>query len=498
MLQETLRLTINRPGAIVLGPRGAALGIEGFVEAGPGIASLRLYLVQAGHRLEAEHVLFQDGLLAPLDPAHPAGPPSRLGGGFYVSAMFPFDERFVGGSAAIEAIIMWRSAGTDAVRLCEVEIVRTEPIAVASAASAASARTRSSRRVGIALATFEPDPALFARQVASIRAQSWEDWICVVCDDGSSPEHLRWIAETIGGDARFHLLPGAGRLGFYRNFERACATLLPDCAFLAFSDQDDAWMPDRLARQLDHLSGRPQACSYSDMKVVDRDGAVLSETFWVHRRMAYGSLSGLLLGNVVTGMTVLVGCPLVERSLPFPATPGLTYHDHWIALVAARTKDLHYLPEALAHYVQHGANHTGALHPHPRSRAVLMQGLRRIERFVRLGFLAGRPVAALQEPFVLDWLDREPTRLRILIDRLVKGPRQTGDGALLRLGRRFDLLGLATCGAAWGDRYRRAYAIELWLGGCLKRWITRRLRRHRLPPEPWARSEPPEDASAHG
>lgn len=492
MLQETLRLSINRPGAVVLGPLGAALGIEGFVEAGPGIASLRLYLVQAGHRLEAEHVLLQDGLLAPPDPSLSAGPPSCLGGGFYVSAMFPFDGRFIGGPATVEAIITWRSAGTVAVQLCEVEIVRTEPIGVAAT------RDRSDRRVGIAMATYEPDPALFARQIASIRAQSWEDWICVVCDDGSSPECLRRIAETIGGDARFHLLEGVGRLGFYRNFERACATLLPDCAFLAFSDQDDAWMPDRLARQLDLLSGRPQACTYSDMRVVDRDGAVLSETFWVHRRPAYGSLSGLLLGNVVTGMTVLAGRGLVERALPFPATPGLTYHDHWIALVAARTNDLHYLPEPLAHYVQHGANHTGALVPHPRSRAVLMQGLRRIERFVRLGLLAGRPVAALREPFVLDWLDREPARLRILIERLVAGRRQPGDRALLRLGRRFDLLSLATSGAAWGDRYRRAYAIELWLGGFLKRWIARRVRGHRLLPEPRAHSGALEDAPAHG
>ena len=44
--------------------------------------------------------------------------------------------------------------------------------------------------VGIALATYNPNPALFARQIDSIRRQSHRDWICVVSDDCSSPTFL--------------------------------------------------------------------------------------------------------------------------------------------------------------------------------------------------------------------------------------------------------------------------------------------------------------------
>jgi hypothetical protein len=70
------------------------------------------------------------------------------------------------------------------------------------------------------------------------------------------------------------------------------------------------------------------------MEIVCSDGTMLSRSFWVYRKRPYGSLSGLLLANEVTGMTMLFSRTLVELALPFPATPNLTYHDHLVALLA--------------------------------------------------------------------------------------------------------------------------------------------------------------------
>ncbi len=72
------------------------------------------------------------------------------------------------------------------------------------------------------MATHNPDPGLFAVQVASIREQSDRDWVCVVSDDCSDPASLQRIGERAGrGSLRFRLSPSKRRLGFYRNFERA-------------------------------------------------------------------------------------------------------------------------------------------------------------------------------------------------------------------------------------------------------------------------------------
>ncbi len=462
---------------LVLSRHGAAFGLAGFVHGSQArLRALGLRLRQGDVCVAARHVSLQAGLLcaAGSDPGAVSG--DRLDGGFYVSAVFPWAAGLRPGPAAVEADATWDDAATSTLRLTTVEILPVDPVEPGAALPPGC--------VGISMATYEPDPLLFARQIASIRAQSHADWVCVISDDGSRPGHRRAIAQAIAGDARFHLLPPGPRLGFYRNFERACAALPRACALVAFSDQDDVWGPDRLARQARALATEGGLCSYTDMRVIDPEGRVLSDTFWVHRKARYGSLSGLLLGNVVTGMTILADRGLIAQALPFPATPSLTYHDHWIALLAARLGGLRYLPEALASYVQHGANHTGALTAPPTTRRVLAQGLGRIARFVRRGIIGRRPAQALAEPRVLDWATHEPARLRILVARLDAEAPRTQDAALARLARRFGPLALARCGAAWGDRYRRAYAVELGLGALLAVLATRPIRRRRAHAEP--------------
>src|SRR5262249_31137961 len=42
-----------------------------------------------------------------------------------------------------------------------------------------------SPRVAIAMASYEPPPDLFERQIESIRAQTHDNWVCVISDDCS-------------------------------------------------------------------------------------------------------------------------------------------------------------------------------------------------------------------------------------------------------------------------------------------------------------------------
>ena len=51
------------------------------------------------------------------------------------------------------------------------------------------------------MATYNPPPHLFARQLASIRAQTHRNWVCIIADDGSPPEAVAQIERVIGVDA---------------------------------------------------------------------------------------------------------------------------------------------------------------------------------------------------------------------------------------------------------------------------------------------------------
>jgi glycosyltransferase involved in cell wall biosynthesis len=219
------------------------------------------------------------------------------------------------------------------------------------AARAEPAPRPAGARVAIAMATYEPPIDLFRAQVESIRSQTVGDWVCVISDDGSSEDRFAQVQEVIGDDDRFRVSRSPERLGFYRNFERALASVPPDAELVALSDQDDAWHPEKL-EALSAAIG-PAELVYSDARVVDPSGELVSPTFWVGRRNNCTNLASLLFANTVTGAASLFRRQLLDDALPLPSAPGPVYHDHWIALVALARGEIRYLDRPLYDYVQH-------------------------------------------------------------------------------------------------------------------------------------------------
>lgn len=215
--------------------------------------------------------------------------------------------------------------------------------------------------IAICMATFNPDPEMFARQIESIRQQTDRDWVCLVSDDCSDAACYERIGSVISGDARFRISRSDRRLGFYRNFERALAMAPDEASLFAFSDQDDRWMPEKLAVLREEIG--EAMLVYSDQRIADVSGKVISDTYWTSRRNNFSDLASLLIANTVTGAASLFRRDVVDRALPFPPAPGEIYHDHWVALVALSLGELAYVDRSLYDYVQHGAaalGHAGA------------------------------------------------------------------------------------------------------------------------------------------
>jgi glycosyltransferase involved in cell wall biosynthesis len=206
--------------------------------------------------------------------------------------------------------------------------------------------------VAIAMATYEPDLEMFAAQVESIRGQSHRNWICLISDDASSPSSLAGIREVLGDDRRFALSPAPVNRGFYANFERALTMVPPAAEYVALSDQDDRWRADKLERLLGGLEVGA-GLVYSDMRITDRAGAVLSDTYWGFRRNNHTDFGSLLIANTVTGAAALLRAELLADVLPFPPRHGGAFHDHWIAQVAMALGPISYVDEPLHDYVQH-------------------------------------------------------------------------------------------------------------------------------------------------
>jgi len=226
-------------------------------------------------------------------------------------------------------------------------------------------------RIAICLTTYNPDPALFERQVRSLIEQTERDWVCLVNDDTSEPAAWAHIQRTCARDDRFILRRNAQRLGFYLNFE-ACLRRVPrDVAYVALCDQDDAWHPDKLTSCAARLVGDVELV-YSDMRLVDRDGELITGTYWTQRRNNWRSFDTLLLANTVTGAATMLRRNLVDVVLPFPPNLGNGYHDHWLACVAMCSGRIDYIDRALYDYTQHDDNVIGHFDfPSPRPQAAV-------------------------------------------------------------------------------------------------------------------------------
>ena len=159
--------------------------------------------------------------------------------------------------------------------------------------------------MAILIATYDPPPRLFARQIDFIRKQTFSDWVCLIQDDGSSETSRREIAAIIGDDARFQIFEAACTVGFYANFERLLQRAPTGTAYLALSDQDDDWHPDKLETQVRAIEETGANLVYSDMRLVSDKGKILSNTFWFKRQNNFTDLEILLLVNTVTGAASL-------------------------------------------------------------------------------------------------------------------------------------------------------------------------------------------------
>ncbi|HEX3688725.1 MAG TPA: glycosyltransferase [Solirubrobacteraceae bacterium] len=250
------------------------------------------------------------------------------------------------------------------------------PAAVSDAVAAAQG---TGALVAVAMATYQPPPALFARQIESIRAQTHHNWVCVISDDGSSPERLAEMRAVLGDDPRFVLSPSPRRLGFYLNFERALDLVPRDAEYVALADQDDHWFEDKLEVLLARI-GDAQLV-YSDARLVDEAGRLLSETYWVSRGHNHDSLAALLMTNSVTGAASLLRRDVLDDALPFPPAQFTHFHDHWVALVALARGRIEFVDRPLYDYVQHGGATLG--HAAANQMPGLITRARRLRRPLR-------------------------------------------------------------------------------------------------------------------
>ena len=202
----------------------------------------------------------------------------------------------------------------------------------------------------------------------SLRAQSDCDWRMLVRDDGSSDDTRALLDDAARQDSRIEWCLGAtGRLGVTGSFGALMAEALRrEAAFFSLCDQDDVWLPDKLARLRAAIGsvsdGQRPVLAYSDLQVVDDRLNPLHPSFFAQSGAgrAWRSPSfWVLQHNLVPGCAMMGNRALLARCVPLPADAVI--HDWWVLLCAVSMGQVVAVSDPLILYRQHGSNTIGAV-----------------------------------------------------------------------------------------------------------------------------------------
>lgn len=318
--------------------RGTAKLISGYVD---NQSMLQGVSVLAGEKLSSS-TLLQLATTQIDDCCAKTNPRSCLLSGFTTLVRFPPARQ--NEVLAVETRAEFKVNEYETIAENSIEFIHENPVSKASISAC---------KVVICMACWEPDEDNLRRQIESIKAQTLTSWHCIINDDASSDEAWERYQGIIGNDSRFSLFRNEKNLGFYRNFEVALSRVPEDIEYVAMADQDDDWYPEKLASCVAEFNESTMLV-YSDMRIVDEKGSILSETYWSGRKNNFKDADVLFLANTVTGAASVFRHDLLSDILPFPQVVGEVFHDHWIACVARCRGELGYVDQPLYDYYQYG------------------------------------------------------------------------------------------------------------------------------------------------
>lgn len=167
-------------------------------------------------------------------------------------------------------------------------------------------------------------------QLDSIARQSYGNWRLIVSDDGSTDGTVKLISDFAATrpEGQVRQIQGPG-LGATQNFLHLIQEA-PQGTMLAFADQDDEWLPHKLARAAAALAKVSGPAHYAARTIVaDEHLSPITETRHFTRPLAFRNA---LVQACMAGNTSVFNCEavaLLKRAVAAAQAADIELHDWW-------------------------------------------------------------------------------------------------------------------------------------------------------------------------
>lgn len=193
--------------------------------------------------------------------------------------------------------------------------------------------------------------AEFLREaIESVLAQTYRDIEIVVVDDGST-DHTRDVCRSFGRLVRYLYQENDGTFG-----GGARTRAIRECRgqLVAMLDQDDRWLPDKIASEVEVLRTAPTfGAVFTGWRIIDARGRIVSEEF---NEAPSGDVFHLLLQqNWYLASSAMIRREILLNNLN---EHGIKPNDYYQWLAIARNHKVAFIGECLTEYRRHQENYS--------------------------------------------------------------------------------------------------------------------------------------------
>jgi glycosyltransferase involved in cell wall biosynthesis len=220
--------------------------------------------------------------------------------------------------------------------------------------------------VSVVLNSFNTENFI-GEQIDSILKQTYTNLELIFCDDCSTDRTPEIVREYMQKDPRVkwvktdrNLGKAAIDRGVYLTFQKGFQLCRGE--FIALSDADDFWLPDKIQVQVDYLLAHPEIDAvFTDSIIANKDLSLRLGSF--QKRLGNTSSGGLFPIDAILKRNLSPGHVLFFRRNVLPKIPPMAdgfSHDSWVVLTGVLNSPLGYISQPTVLYRQHEGNVGGA------------------------------------------------------------------------------------------------------------------------------------------